>query len=570
VSAQALFFLSIIHVIRMLALNFVPSCFFGRSGQNSTCGASRKPLQWKLRTPLQLGKQGFVRLQRRTAQSGQPARGRSAFQISCTHGRPGGSSDAREAFDENDADFILSPEIYQSLSISDIDSGRYLKSIPRLQDFLPASQIPRVCNPATSKVSFRGLDNYDTSPNDVVLKQTVINPDKRRNFARYLRAGPRSWIAFRPEEVRAAIVTCGGLCPGINTVIRELTDGLWHLYDVRSIVGIRGGYRGFYNGTPYLELSPRTVDGIHRLGGTILGSSRGGFDLEQILGAIRRHGLNQLYIIGGDGTIRGAAAIAEACMRERLRVSVASIPKTIDNDIPVIDHSFGFMTAVEEAQRALNAAHVEATCFPNGIGIVRLMGRNSGFIAMYASLANRDVDCCLIPELPFEIEGPNGLAAFVEKRLQENGHFLLVVAEGAGQDLLAASTEIDASGNRKFNDIGLYLKERLQAYFNRENIEVSMKYIDPTYMVRAVPATASDQMYCAVLAHSAIHGAMAGFTSFTVGPVNGRHAMIPLQDVAGQQQRVDIRDRTWSRLLSSTGQPSSFLNQPAAALHQTA
>jgi 6-phosphofructokinase 1 len=533
-------------------------CGNGSCGCSTASFAYRQPGRWALACPSKI-----AQYQRRRSNVSFP-------RIHCAHGRPGGSADAAEVFDESDADFILSPEVYRSMTLSDIDQVTYMKAIPRLQDFLAEDQVPRVRNPATTKISFRGLDNYDTSPYDAVLKQTVVNPDKRRNFARYLRAGPREWIAFRPEEVRAAIVTCGGLCPGINTVIRELTDGLWHLYDVRSIVGIKGGYRGFYNGTPYLELSPSRVDGIHRLGGTILGSSRGGFDLDRIMNAVRRNGFNQLYIIGGDGTIRGAAAIADACLKERLRVCVASIPKTIDNDIPVIDHSFGFMTAVEEAQRAINAAHVEATCFPNGIGIVRLMGRNSGFIAMYASLANRDVDCCLIPELPFEIEGRDGLAAFVERRLEENGHFLLVVAEGAGQDLLAVNQEIDASGNRKFSDIGLYLKSQLQAHFDRSGIEVSMKYIDPTYMVRAVPATASDQMYCAVLAHSAIHGAMAGYTSFTVGPVNSRHAMIPLKDVAGQQQQVDVRDRTWARLLSSTGQPSSLVNRAPTSVRQVA
>ncbi|KAJ8444051.1 hypothetical protein Cgig2_030908 [Carnegiea gigantea] len=316
----------------------------------------------------------------------------------------------------------------------------------------------------------------------------------------------------------------------------------------------RGGYRGFYSRNT-IPLTPKSVNDIHKRGGTVIGTSRGGHDTLKIVDSIEDRGINQVYIIGGDGTHKGASVIFEEIRRRGLKVAVVGIPKTIDNDIPVIDKSFGFDTAVEEAQRAIDAAHVEATSAENGVGVVKLMGRFSGFIAMYATLASRDVDCCLIPESPFYLEGLGGLFEYMEKRLKENGHMVLVVAEGAGQDLLLESMRTadkkDASGNKLLQDVGLWISHKIKDHFKQKNWTLNLKYIDPTYMIRAIPANASDNVYCTLLAHSAIHGAMAGYTGFTVGP-----------RVIERQNKVVITDRMWARLLSSTNQPS-FLDPKA-------
>ncbi|XWS26370.1 hypothetical protein CRYUN_Cryun26dG0026600 [Craigia yunnanensis] len=364
--------------------------------------------------------------------------------------------------------------------------------------------------------------------------EIVVHKDSPRGV-HFRRAGPRRREYFESDEVHACIVTCGGLCPGLNTLIREI-----------------GGYRGFYAKNT-VTLTPKVVNDIHKRGGTILGTSRGGHDTSKIVDSIQDRGINQVYIIGGDGTQRGAAVIFEEIRRRGLKVAVAGIPKTIDNDISVIDNSFGFDTAVEEAQRAINAAHVEAESFENGIGLVKLMGRHSGFIAMYATLASRDVDCCLIPESPFYLEGSGGLYEFIDKRVKENGHMVIVIAEGAGQDLLSESLQSrdqqDASGNKLLQD----------EHFAKKKMPINLKYIDPTYMIRAIPSIASDNVYCTLLADSAVHGAMAGYTGFTVGPVNGRHAYIPFNHITEKQNKVVITDRMWARLLSSTNQPS-FLN----------
>lgn len=442
------------------------------------------------------------------------------------------------------------------------DCGYVLEDVPHLTDYVP--NLPTYPNPLQHNPSYSVVKQYFVNVDDTVTQMVVVHKDSPRG-THFRRAGPRQRVYFESEEVQACIVTCGGLCPGLNTVIRELVCGLYHMYGVTRVLGIEGGYRGFYSRNT-IPLTPKSVDDIHKRGGTVIGTSRGGHDTSKIVDSIEDRGINQVYIIGGDGTQKGASVIFEEIRKRGLKVSVVGIPKTIDNDIPVIDRSFGFDTAVEEAQRAINAAHVEATSGENGVGVVKLMGRFSGFIAMYATLASRDVDCCLIPESPFYLEGPGGLFEYMEKRLKENGHMVLVIAEGAGQDILSESMrnmdEKDASGNKLLQDVGLWISHKIKEYFKEKNWTLNLKYIDPTYMIRAIPANASDNVYCTLLAHSAIHGAMAGYTGFTVGPVNGRHAYIPFLRVTEKQNKVVITDRMWARLLSSTNQPS-FLDREA-------
>ncbi|XP_022735850.1 ATP-dependent 6-phosphofructokinase 4, chloroplastic [Durio zibethinus] len=440
------------------------------------------------------------------------------------------------------------------------DDGFVLDDVPHLTNFLP--DLHSYPNPLQNSQAYAIVKQTFVGPEDVVAQKIVVQKDSSRGV-HFRRAGPREKVYFKSEEVRACIVTCGGLCPGINTVIREIVCGLNYMYGVDDILGIQGGYRGFYSKNT-LKLTPKVVNDIHKRGGTFLLTSRGGHDTQKIVDNIQDRGINQVYIIGGDGTQRGAARIYEEVEKRGLQVAVAGIPKTIDNDIAVIDKSFGFDTAVEEAQRAVNAAHVEVESVENGIGIVKLMGRYSGFIGMFATLASRDVDCCLIPESPFYLEGKGGLFEFIEERLKENGHIVIVVAEGAGQEYVAQSMhgidEKDASGNRLLLDVGLWLTQNIKDHFTKERkMAINMKYIDPTYMIRAIPSNASDNIYCTLLAQSAVHGAMAGYTGFTVGPVNSRHAYIPISHVTETQNTVKLTDRMWARLLASTNQPS-FLN----------
>ncbi|KAK8955186.1 6-phosphofructokinase 3 [Platanthera guangdongensis] len=455
----------------------------------------------------------------------------------------------------------MSPEGISEQKLVYGEAGYVLEDVPHLTDYIP--NLPTHTNPLQDNQAYSVVKQYFVNMDDTVAQKIVVHKSSPRG-THFRRAGPRQRVYFESDEVHACVVTCGGLCPGLNTVIRELVCGLAYMYGVSKILGIEGGYRGFYARNT-ITLTPKSVNDIHKRGGTILGTSRGGHDTSKIVDSIQDRGINQVYIIGGDGTQKGASVIFEEIKRRGLKVSVVGIPKTIDNDIAVIDKSFGFDTAVEEAQRAINAAHVESESVEYGIGVVKLMGRYSGFIAMYATLASRDVDCCLIPESPFYLEGKGGLFEFIEKRLKENGHMVLVVAEGAGQELIAESMRFmdheDASGNKLLLDVGLWLSQKIKNHFStKKNITLNLKYIDPTYMIRAIPSNASDNVYCTLLAQSALHGAMAGYTGFTVGPVNGRHSYIPFYRVTETQNQVVITDRMWARLLSSTNQPS-FLSQ---------
>lgn len=430
--------------------------------------------------------------------------------------------------------------------------GGTLRTVPHLSEWV--ADLKTYPNPMALEEDV--LPEHFVDPDDVVARNVVLNMNRPMGGDLFIRAGPRKDVHFRADEVKAAVVTCGGLCPGLNTVIREVVQSLWYLYGVRSIYGVKNGYRGFYSEN-LIDLCPSVVDSIQHRGGTILGTSRGGADITKIVDSIEARGINHLYVIGGDGTQRGANKIYLEARARGLKLVVAGIPKTIDNDVSIIDKSFGFDSAVEEAQRAITAAHVEAESTPNGIGMVKVMGRHAGWIALHSSLASRDVDLCLIPENNFYLDGKGGLLEFAQQRLNENGHLVIVVAEGAGQEMLKVNNiSTDASGNVMLADIGLWLSVELKKHITSLGMEFSLKYIDPTYMIRAIPSNASDNVYCTVLAQAAVHGAFAGLTGFTVGPVNGRHAWLPITQVTKQSSQVNPKDRMWARLLASTGQPS--------------
>ena len=393
---------------------------------------------------------------------------------------------------------------------------------------------------------------------EVGLYDSVRNTHQATVSRAFRRAGPRENLHFEAKTVNAAIVTCGGLCPGLNNVIRELVHSLFYLYDVNKVYGIIGGYNGFHSTEyPPIELTCEMVDEIHHNGGTVLHSSRGGFDIDKILNFLIEKDIQQLYVIGGDGTHRGAYTIHKGCMENDMNVAVAGIPKTIDDDIDFIDRTFGFDSAVEASQAAIRSAKTEASCFPNGVGIVKLMGRSAGFLAAYAALASGDVDLVLIPEVPIVLEGEDGILAFLKNRLLESKNVVVVVAEGAGEELLETSAETDLSGNKKLAPIGEYIRDIISKYLKSEGIQPTIKFIDPSYMVRSVPANAADALYCSQLAQDAVHGAMAGYTGFSVGLVNNEPVYIPIpQLVATSPRSMDPNGTVWSRIRAMTGQPN--------------
>jgi len=397
---------------------------------------------------------------------------------------------------------------------------------------------------------------------ECILGQIIRKPNQPTHARAYVRAGPRRELHFDPMIVNAAIVTCGGLCPGLNNVVREIVNTLCSAYGIGGKVwGIQGGFRGFWDFEQYrpVQLTPELVANIHHEGGTVLGSSRGGFDLEKILQFMKSKKITCLFVIGGDGTHRGAFRIHEGCIEKGLNVAVAGIPKTIDNDVDYIDRSFGFESSVEAAQVAIRSAKTEAICnMPNGIGVVKLMGRSAGYLAAHATMASGDVDLCLVPEIPIILKGEQGCLPHIMRRVKCQGYAVIVVAEGAGEDILGVSAETDASGNTKLPPIGTFMKSQVESFFKENGKEATVKYIDPSYTVRSVPANASDSLYCMQLGQNAVHGAMAGFTGFSVGLCNNRMVFIPIPElVATSPRSMNPHGRTWERILALTRQPNT-------------
>ncbi len=379
-----------------------------------------------------------------------------------------------------------------------------------------------------------------------------------RDLPSFELAGPRAKIFYDPSQLRCGIVTCGGLCPGLNDVIRSIVMSLHYHYGVGKVVGFRYGYEGLIRPMRHepMTLTPDGVNRINEMGGSILGSSRGPQNPGAMVDTLQELGIGILFAIGGDGTLKGAAKITEEAARRGLKISVIGIPKTIDNDISFVQTTFGFETAVSEARRATYAANSEAEAARNGIGIVKLMGRDSGFIASFTVLVDSQVNFCLIPEVPFTME--KFLSALTD-RLKKRGHALIVVAEGAGQDLLPLNGGRDASGNIKFGDIGIFLRDAIKGHFQRIETEATIKYIDPSYTIRSVPANAHDSAFCLLLGQSAVHAGMAGRTNMVVGFWNHQFTHVPLSRAVSGRRKVDPDGALWSAVLASTGQPADML-----------
>ena len=430
------------------------------------------------------------------------------------------------------------------------------------QDFsISTLGTPKIPSPIPySHVPGDDLANYVSERERVLYDVDIPDPGAAAEVEKGLleKAGPRQQIYFSPGHVHAGIVTCGGLCPGINDVIRAITRCLWYRYGVHRISGIRFGFSGLLpeSAGPTVDLNPEFVDDIHKMGGTVLGSSRGGGErTEDIVDSIERLNLNVLFTIGGDGTQKGALAIAREIERRGMKISVVGIPKTIDNDFSFIDRSFGFETAVSEATNAVTAAHTEAHSAVNGIGLVKLMGRESGFIAAHTALASHESNFVLIPEVPFELEGDKGLLRLLEQRLERRRHAVIIVAEGAGQELLPDSDDTDPSGNRRLSDIGLFLKGEISRHFTAKGTPFSLKYIDPSYIVRSAAAVPTDSVYCSRLGNNAVHAAMSGKTQLIVGLMNDRFVHIPMEVAVSRRKRVEPESALWRDVLESTHQP---------------
>lgn len=438
-----------------------------------------------------------------------------------------------------------------------MDSTSIPTDIPKLGKAKIPSPVQKRAKGHANSISFVSDDEHVLI--DVSAQRIAQQFQNGQTPSSFQTAGPRSNIFFDPSKLRCALVTCGGLCPGLNDIIRSIVLELHWGYGVRNIYGIRYGLQGFIPqfGHDVIDLSPDAVVNIHERGGSVLGSSRGPQDIAEIVDCLERMNVGILFMIGGDGTLMAATRIADNIRQRNLKISVVGVPKTIDNDIYLVSRSFGFETAVDVATRAIMSAHNEAAGYPNGIGLLKLMGRYSGFIAATATLAHQDVNFVLIPEVDFDLDGPNGLLDAIEKRLADRGHAVIVAAEGAGQRFFDdEKTERDASGNIKLKDIGLYLKDAIVSYFDAKNTGITIKYIDPSYMIRSLPANANDRVFCNFLGRNAVHAGMTGKTNLLIGHWNNVFVHVPMQTVAGKRKQINPKGTLWRSALEATGQGS--------------
>lgn len=393
---------------------------------------------------------------------------------------------------------------------------------------------------------------------DVQMDRLDLHLKKNISFDQ---AGPREHIYFDPSKLKCAIATCGGLCPGLNDIIRSIVLELYHIYNVKTIYGIKHGLQGFIPEYEHdvMELNPAAVSGIQNTGGSILGSSRGTQDIGMITDCLERMNIGILFMVGGDGTLMASKKIAEEIERRDLKISIIGIPKTIDNDIYLVSRSFGFDTAVDVATLAIEGAHNEAVAYPNGIGLIKLMGRHSGFLAATAALAQQDANFVLIPEVDIFLYGKTGFLQALENRIQHRKHAVIIVAEGAGQNFFEdKEKQYDPSGNVVLQDIGLFLKEKISQWFKAKDIPISLKYIDPSYIIRSLPANANDSVFCGFLGRDAVHAGMAGKTKLLVSFWNDHYVHVPMDAAAGIGKHLDPHGRLWQSVLEATGQDAFF------------
>jgi 6-phosphofructokinase 1 len=391
-----------------------------------------------------------------------------------------------------------------------------------------------------------------------VLEQVIRGRSAPQEEWGFELAGPRARLFFDPTQTRAGIVTCGGLCPGLNNIIRSLFSELHHAYGVQEVLGFRGGYSGLdpARSQPPIRLTAEFVNNIHRHGGTVLGTSRGRVDEAAAVENLARLGVDILFTVGGDGTQRGGNDLFQLARQRGHALAVVGIPKTVDNDVAFVSRTFGYLTAVQEASSVLDHAHAEARSVQNGIALVKVMGRHAGFIAAGATVASQEVNFCLIPEVPFKLD--NFLAA-LKHRIRKRGHAVIVVAEGVGQDWLGnTGAEHDASGNVKLGDIGTFLRGQIEAYFKAEQIPIVMRYFDPSYHVRSGPANSEDSILCDLFARNAVHAAMAGKTGLVIGFLHDQFIHVPIELLASRRKSIDPLGPVWSGTLAATGQAALF------------
>lgn len=283
--------------------------------------------------------------------------------------------------------------------------------------------------------------------------------------------------------MKIGILTGGGDCPGLNAVIRGIVESSPEEVEV---IGIMHGWQGLVDGD-YTPLTDDDVEGIHIIGGTILGTSRTNpFNTEEqrkkLEENIKKLELDAVIAIGGDDTLTVAAKLAS------LGYNVIGVPKTIDNDVSNTDYTFGYHTAVNVGADAIDRLHSTAKSH-NRIILVELMGRDAGWITLEAGLA-AGAHLILIPEYPMTLDE---ILKYVNKRMKEKNYMVIAVAEGFKpvelENIIGDKSEIDAFGHIRLGGIAHYLSEIIN-----DKTEYDTRSVVLGHLLRGGTPTAFDRI----------------------------------------------------------------------------
>jgi phosphofructokinase-like protein len=342
--------------------------------------------------------------------------------------------------------------------------------------------------------------------------------------------------------VKVGLLTAGGDCPGLNAVIRAVTRKC--LNGGHEVVGIRRGYRGLAT-RDYLPLDMRAVSGILPLGGTILSTSsfdpfRESDGVRRVKDAVAEDGFDAVVAIGGEHTM---SITRKLCEEERL--GIVGVPKTIDNDVPCTDFTFGFDTAVQIATDAIDRLHTTAQSHDR-VMVIEVMGRNTGWIAVFSGIAG-GADAIVIPELEQTVEE---ICEALDARHHRGKDFsIVVVAEGAQLAFASgetrqvrASPETDQYGYPRLGGIGLALGKEIEAHTGFETRVTTLGHLQ-----RGGTPTATDRVLATRYGVRAAELVQEGrFGEMTA--LRGQQMMsVPLAEVKG----LKTVDLSYMRLAST-------------------
>ncbi len=345
------------------------------------------------------------------------------------------------------------------------------------------------------------------------------------------------------KKRRFAVLTGGGDCPGLNAVIRAVVKTF--LQNDCEVYGVLNGFNGLVNDNLKL-MDYAGVSGILPRGGTILGTTNRDnpfrFAVEQengeivyedmrdkVLENLRKYDIEALVVIGGDGSLNIGAQLAREC-----GVKVVGVPKTIDNDLPCTERTFGFDTAMAMATEALDRLHTTAESH-HRVMVLEVMGRYAGWIALHSGIAG-GADVILLPEIPYHLDS---VLKKIEKRKQDGKNFsIVVVAEGAkpeGGEMSVARVVKGSFEPIRLGGIGDKVAREIE---ERTGIDARCTVLG--YLQRGGSPTAFDRVLSTRYGAAAAEACLRGEYNVMVSLYHDKIVTVYIQKVASKPQQVPV------------------------------